>query len=233
LQFLPAKFQQASLAPLGNYVDKKMFRLKPDSKLETTRFRQAVYIKFTEQNHMPNPCSSKPGYEKIVACFIERLMMDHNSSWSATIRRYAKSVNPLFRLRNLQAPADLSDQTNMCARIILTREKEEDIAKQQSPITREMFAALCNLANKISSDLLEAVVADWFKFIRITGLRCAEYAQKTQSAFNKHKYPSGKCVVKALIPTDWTFYDSSSAIMNIHPLTSLVQVFPARIKVTY
>jgi hypothetical protein len=42
-----------------------------------------------------------------------------------------------------------------------------------------------------------------------------------------------KRVVKAFIPTDWTFYDSSGAIMNIHPLTSLVQVFPARLKVTY
>ncbi len=178
---------------------------------------------------MPNPCGSKPGYERIVACFIECLMMDHNS-WSATVCGYAESVNTLFQLQNLPAPANLSDRTNMCARIILAREKEEDIAKQQSPITKEMFAALCNLANKTSANLLEAVVADW---LRITGLRCAKYAQKTQSAFDKHEYPSGKRVVKAFIPTDWTFYNSSGAIMNIHPLTSLVQVFPARIKVTH
>ncbi len=181
---------------------------------------------------MPNPCSSKPGYERIVACFIERLMMDHNFQ-SATVRGYAKSVNTLFQLRNLPALANVSDRTNMCARIILVREKEEDIAKQQSPITGELLAALCNLANKTSANSLEAVVADWFKFIRITGLRCVEYAQKTQSAFNEHEYPSGKRIVKAFIPTDWTFYNSSGAIMNIHPLTSLVQVFPARIKVTY
>ena len=177
---------------------------------------------------MPDPCGSKPGYKRIVACFIERLMMDHNS-WSATVHGYAELINTLFQLRNLPAPADLSDQTNMCAKIILAREKEEDITKQRSPITREMFAAFCDLANKAPANLLEAVVADWFKFIRITGLRCVEYAQKTQSAFNEHEYPSGKRVVKAFIPTDWTFYDSSSAIMNIHPLTSLVQVFPARI----
>jgi hypothetical protein len=80
-----------------------------------------------------------------------------------------------------------------------------------------MFAALCDLANNASADSLEAVVADWFKFIRITGLRCAEYAQKTQSAFDEHEYPSGKRIVKAFIPTDWKFYDSSGAIMNIHP----------------
>jgi hypothetical protein len=46
----------------------------------------------------------------------------------------------------------------MCARIILAREKEEDITKQQSPITREMFAALCDLANKTSANILEAVL---------------------------------------------------------------------------
>jgi hypothetical protein len=181
---------------------------------------------------MPNPCGSKPGYERIVACFIECLMMDHNS-WSATVCGYAKSVNTLFRLQSLPAPVDLSDWTNMCARIILAREKEEDIAKQRSPITREMFAALCNLANKASANLLEAVIADWFKFIRITGLRCAENAQKTQSVFDEHEYPSGKRVMKVFIPTDWKFYKSSGAIMNIHPLTSSEQVFPARLIVTY
>jgi hypothetical protein len=39
--------------------------------------------------------------------------------------------------------------------------------------------------------------------------------------------------MKAFIPTDWTYYDSSGAIMNIHLLTSLVQVHPVRLKVTY
>ena len=64
---------------------------------------------------MLDPCGSEPGYKRIVACFIERLMMNQNS-WSATVRGYAESVNTLFRLRNLPAPADLSDRTNMCAR---------------------------------------------------------------------------------------------------------------------
>jgi hypothetical protein len=118
---------------------------------------------------MLDPCGSKPGYERIPACFIEHFMMDHNS-WSATVCGYAKSVNTLFQLWSLPAPANLSDQSNMCARIILAREKEEGIAKQQSPITREMFAALCDQANNISANLLEVVVAYWFKFIRITGL---------------------------------------------------------------
>jgi hypothetical protein len=126
------------------------------------------------------------------------LLVSLNASrWTITLGPQ-QFVTPCSNSGTFLAPANLSDQSNMCTRIILAREKEEDIAKQQSPITREMFAAHCNQANNASADLLEVVVADWFKFIRITGLRCAEYAQKTQSAFDKHKYPSGKRVVMHL-----------------------------------
>jgi hypothetical protein len=65
-----------------------------------------------------------------------------------------------------------------------------------------MFSALLDLAKRSPVDSVETVVADWFTFIRITGLRCAEYAQKTQSAIDEHEYPSGKRVIKAFVPTD-------------------------------
>jgi hypothetical protein len=67
----------------------------------------------------------------------------------------------------------------MCSGILLAREREEDVARQRSLITREMITALLDLANKSPVNSLEAVFADWFILIRITGLRCAEYAQKT------------------------------------------------------
>jgi hypothetical protein len=73
----------------------------------------------------------------------------------------------------------------MCSKIILVRDKEEEIARRRNPITMEIFAALLELGAKSATDSLEAVVADWFAFIRITGLRCAEYAQKMQIAVNK------------------------------------------------
>jgi hypothetical protein len=82
------------------------------------------------------------------------------------------------------------------------------------------------LAKKSTVDSIEAVVADWFTFIRITGLRCAEYAQKTQSTFNEHEYPSGKRVVKAFVPTDLKFYDSSGSLIRIHTLNSDLREFP-------
>ncbi len=74
----------------------------------------------------------------------------------------------------------------MCSKIILATDKEE-IARQRNPITREIFAALLEFGAKSATDSLEAVVANWFAFIRITGLRCVEYAQKTQIAVDEHE----------------------------------------------
>ncbi len=122
----------------------------------------------------------------------------------------------------------------MCAKIITAREKEENIANQKNPITREMFAALLDLARRSESkDSIEAVVADWFTLIRITSLQCAEYAQKTQSAVDEHEYPSGRCVTKAFIPTDWKFYNKDGVTINVHSLSKDVQVFPTKLRVTY
>ena len=66
-----------------------------------------------------------------------------------------------------------------------------------------------------------------------TGLRCAEYAQKTQSMFDEHEYPSGKRVIKAFISTDWKFYDSSDSLIRIHTLKSDLREFPRKLKVTF
>jgi hypothetical protein len=121
----------------------------------------------------------------------------------------------------------------MCSKILLGREREEDIARQWSPITREMFTALLDLANKSPVGSLEAVVADWFILIRIIGLRCAEYAQKTQSAFDEHEYPLGKHVVKAFIPTEWKFYNNKGDLICTHNLKGDLRNYPNKLKITF
>ena len=118
-----------------------MSRLKPDSEIETTRFRQAVYVEFCRSQKVPDPCGNHDGYERIVACFLEKLMHDHNSR-SATVRGYAQAINILFELRQYKIPVDLSNRTNMCYNLILAREREENVARQRSSITREMFTEL-------------------------------------------------------------------------------------------
>jgi hypothetical protein len=206
--------------------------LKSDSELETARFRQAVYLEFCKIKRIPDPCGSQTGYERIIACFIEQLMLDHNPR-SATLCGYVKAVNTLFCLCHFDIPADLPDLTNMCFKIIHAREKEENVARQRSPITREMFSALLDVAKKSQVNSIEAVVVNWFTFIRITGLRCAGYAQKTQSTFDEHEYPLGKCVFKFFDPTDWKFYNSSGSLICIHTLNSDLQEFPKKLKVTF
>ncbi len=122
----------------------------------------------------------------------------------------------------------------MCVKIITAREKKENIANQRNPITREMFAALLDLARRSESkDSIEAVVANWSTLIRITGLQCAEYAQKTQSAVDEHEYPSGSCITKAFVPTDWKFYDKDGVTIDVYPLSKDVHVFPTKLRVTY
>ncbi len=121
----------------------------------------------------------------------------------------------------------------MCSNIILARNKEEEIARHQNTITREIFAALLELGAKSATNSLEAVVADWFTFIRITGLQCMEYAQKMQITVDEHEYPSGKRVVKAILPTNWKFYNQKGNVMHVHPLNNESHTFPKKMKVTY
>jgi hypothetical protein len=121
----------------------------------------------------------------------------------------------------------------MWSKILLAREREDDIARQQSPITREMFTALLDLANKSPVNSLDAVVADWFNLLRITRLMCAEYAPKTQSAFDEHEYPSGKRVAKAFIPTDWKFYNNKGGLIRTHNLKGDLCDYPNKLKITF
>ena len=118
-------------------------------------------------------------------------------------------------MRNCTIPADLSDKENVRTKIIKAREQEEDIARQRSPITNEIFAYLLNHARDgASQDSFEAVMTDFLIVIRLLGLRVAEYAQTTQNEIDVHEYPSGKRVIKALTPLDFITHDKNNAIIN-------------------
>jgi hypothetical protein len=76
--FLPAK-SRAALNDLGHFIDAKLARLKQASGIETEQFMQAQYLKWCKQKFIPDPCGSKPGCERLFACFIKHLMLDCNS----------------------------------------------------------------------------------------------------------------------------------------------------------
>ena len=133
-------------------------------------------------------------------------MLDCNPR-SATAQGYAQSINKLFEYRGFPIPANLSDRENMTAKLIHMPEREENIARHRSPISKEMFVAIANHACDLDRDSVESVIFDWITLGRVAGFRVAEYAQTTQDKVDEYEYASGNRVIKAFIPSDWNFYN--------------------------
>ena len=92
-------------------------------------------------------CGHQTGYQRIVAIYIKYLMSGVNFRnkdflRSATIQGYATSINSLFRPQSMEAPVDTSDPNNMAGILINNLVKEEDIARQRSPLDSNIFAEL-------------------------------------------------------------------------------------------
>jgi len=161
--FLPAE-SRAALFDLGHFIDAKVARLKQGSAIETERFRQAQYLNWCKQKFVPDPCGNEPRYERLVACFIENLMLDCNSR-SATAQGYAQSINKLFEYRGFPIPANHFDRENMTSILICMREREENIA----PISKEMFVVMANHACDSDRDSVESVTFNWITLGRVAG----------------------------------------------------------------
>ena len=180
---------------------------------------------------IPDACGNQDGYERILACFIENLIIDCHSR-SATILGYAQAINKLFELRKFPIPADLSDKTNMTSKIIQACEREENIARQRSPLTKEMYVEMAKRAEASPQDSVHSVLFDYFNLIRVGGFRVSEYAQKLQTKVDEFEYGSGNKVVKAFVPPDWQFYDANGRLLTIHSLNGLAEV-PKRLRITF
>ena len=61
---------------------------------------------------------------------------------SNTIKGYATSINSLFTLRSMKEPIVLSDPNNMAGILINNLIKEEDIARQCSPLDSNIYAEM-------------------------------------------------------------------------------------------
>jgi hypothetical protein len=81
-----------------------------------------------KKSQIPDPYRNELGFERIIACFIEQLMIDQNTC-SATVHGYFEAINILFPLRNFNISAGSLDCANMCSKILLARKREEDIAR--------------------------------------------------------------------------------------------------------
>ena len=135
-------------------------------------------------------------------------------------------------MRNYPIPADLADKTNMMSKVIHAREREENIARQRSPISKEMYVEIAKRAEASQKDSEDSVLFDCFNLIRVGGFRVAEYAQKTQNKINEFEYGSGNKVVKAFIPTDWSFYNATRRLMTLHSLDGYGDL-PKKLKIIF
>ena len=128
---------------------------------------------------------------------------------SDTVKGYAAAVNTLFTLRAFPPPANFDDPFNMSAILICNLAREENIARQRSPLDNAIFARMQQTsANNPSRDSVDSVLFNAVALGRITGFRLGEFAQTKQSVIDYHTYPSGKKVVKAMTSNDFEFFDS-------------------------
>ncbi len=228
--FPPPK-SQAALHDLENIINAKLSQIKEGSGDETAQLRQAGYINWTKKKLIPDPCGDQPGYQRIVSCLVEILMLKNNYH-SKTIKGYVKIKNTFSKLRGFPIPVDLSDRNNMCTRLIDAMEVEEVKAMHGNPITNDMFASMKKLAQESPRDSSILVLFDLFCLIRITGFRVVEYAQTTQTKIDDHEYPLGNRLIKAFFPTDWVFRNDKGQLIKIHSLNGNA-IVPSEVNITF
>ena len=100
---------------MGHFIYAKLARLKQGLAIETERFRQAQYLKWCKQKFIPDPDGKEPGYEQVIACFVENLILNCNPR-SKTVVGYIQSISKLFEYRGFTILADLSDKENMTSK---------------------------------------------------------------------------------------------------------------------
>jgi hypothetical protein len=144
------------------------------------------------------PCGHQRGYQCIVAMYVGYLMSGVNfrnkdSLWSNTIKGYAIGINSLFTLRGMEAPIVLSDPNNMAGILITNLIKEEDIARQRSPLDSKIYAEMLQRSNvSCSPDSEQRTVFDVTTMVHYLGPCMSEYAQTKDKHVDYHVYPSGR-----------------------------------------
>jgi len=199
---------------MGDLVDREIAESKADSAIETKRARQAHWIKFLAVKGVPDPCGDDEGWQCVAAIYLKYIMSGANcnnktSTRSDTLRGYAEAINDLFTARCFKAPIDLNSPTNPAAIIYKNLQIEEEIAKQRSPITKEMYTELLRQGkdSPVGSELW--LLAKAATLARLIGTRAGEFLQTTQAKVDKHRYPSGEEVIKAFVRRDFTFIDKN------------------------
>ncbi len=198
---------------MGDRIDREVAMSQRDKEIETEAARQAHYIQWGLIMGIVNPCGHQRGYQRIVAIYVGYLICRvnfRNKDYmrSNTIKGYTTSINTLFTLRGMKSPIVLSDPNNMAGILINNLIKEEDIARQRSPLDSNIYAELLRRSNASRSpDLEHRTLFDVTTIGRYIGPRVSKCAQTTDKAVDYHVYPSGRKVTKAFTANDFQFFD--------------------------
>jgi hypothetical protein len=123
----------------------------------------------------------------------------------------------------MEAPIVLSDPNNMAGILINNLIKEEDIARQRSPLDSKMYAKMLGRSNVSRS--LDS------EHGRYLGPRMSEFAQTTDKTVDYHVYLSGRRVIKSFIANDFQFIDVNGQVITRLTDTSINIV--DRVRVTW
>jgi hypothetical protein len=122
----------------------------------------------------------------------------------------------------MKVPVDTSNPNNMAGILINNLVKEEDIARQRSPLDSNIFAKLLQKSNvSCLPDSEQCTLFDLVALGCYIGPRVSKYAQTTDKNVDYHVYPSGKQVIKAFTAKDFQFFDKNSQVISELSATSI------------
>jgi hypothetical protein len=182
-----------------------------------------------------DPCGHQRGCQRIVTIYIKYLMTGVNFRNKdflrlATVRGYASSINLLFKLQDMKPPINVVDPNNVSGILINNLVKEEDIARQCSPLDSAIFAELLRKSNvSCSLDSEQRSLFDLIVLGCYIGPCVSEYAQTTDTNVDYHVYPSGKKVIKAFTASNFCFFDKNSQAITELSNNSIDRVDSVRI----
>jgi hypothetical protein len=137
---------------MGDHIDQEVAMSQQDKEIETEAARQAHYIKWAQVMNIADPCGHQQGYQRIVAIYIKYLMSGVNFRNKDflrlyMVRGYATRINALFKLQDMKPPVNVADPNNILGILINNLVKEEDIARQRSPLDSDIFTELLCKSN--------------------------------------------------------------------------------------
>lgn len=183
---------------------------------------------------LTDPCGNYTIKIQILAVFIKSIIngesiKNKNNIRSATVKGYANEINTLHTLRNLDPPIVFADKNNQLATLINNLERQEDIAKQRKPLTKQMAAEIIKRGKNANFTSKESLLRNTAIVARKIGPRAAEFTQKTAKKPDYHEYQSGKRLIKSICANWLTFRNKrGSKIKN--PAKSRASVHSVALK---